>query len=118
MGLKENWNKEDIVCPNCKQVTERVRGLTKQNLKRLMTPTWNMNEMLILFMIIMIAVLAFSYNKEIKTCKEWLKPMFISDNANCISVCNYRCEGYFVGIKTKTEYQQPQLLFNLTNQSS
>lgn len=71
--FRENWNKVDETCPTCNQVTKRQRGLTKQNLKRLITPRWDLNELMITFMIIMVLVLAYSYKVETQTCRDYVK---------------------------------------------
>ena len=52
MGFEENWLKEDKVCEKCGQVTERQKGLTKQNLKRLLSVKFDINELIITFIII------------------------------------------------------------------
>ena len=92
MGIKENWLKTDELCPNCGFVTKRQKGLTKQNLKRLITPKFNWNEVLITFMLIMVVVLAFSYKNEIKQCQDWIAPMFAGSTDDCKFVCNNRCD--------------------------
>lgn len=91
-NIKENWLKVDEVCTHCGQVTKRQKGITKQSLKRLITPKFTMDELIITFMIIMVLVLAFAYNAETKSCREWIKPMYAKDLNNCKSVCNVRCE--------------------------
>lgn len=86
--FKENWLKVDETCPACHQITKRQKGITKQNLKRLITPQFNMTEILITFMIIMVLALAFVYNYETKECRDWLKEMTSGD---CVGVCDYKC---------------------------
>lgn len=90
--FKENWLKTDEVCPSCGKVTKRFRGITKQNLKRLITPQWNINELLITFMIIMVLVLAFAYKNETKQCSEWISSMYEGDVDSCKFNCNYNCD--------------------------
>jgi hypothetical protein len=103
MNFKERWLLEDKKCETCGQVTERVRGITKQNIKRLLIPRFDVNELLITFMLIMIIVLAYSYMDETKQCREWLKPMQEGKDA-CLQVCNYRC-ALIEGIPTTTDRQ-------------
>jgi hypothetical protein len=73
MGIKENWELKDKVCPNCGQVTERQRGITKQNIKRLFSIRWDLNEILIMFMIIMVLFLAWAYQKDTQTCRDYVQ---------------------------------------------
>jgi len=87
MNFKERWEQTDKKCPECNQVTERVRGITRQNIKRLLIPTWNLNEAVITFLLIMILVLGYAYIQETKESREWLKTM--KDNP---MECEKRCE--------------------------
>ena len=90
--FKENWLKEDKVCSCCGQVTEKQKGLTKQNIKRLFKIKFNMNEFIWTFVMIMIIVLAWSYKNETSICREWVKPMFESNDINdCKTVCDQKC---------------------------
>ena len=91
MSFKENWEKTDEVCPNFNQVTKRYRGLSRQNLIRLITPKFDINELVITFMIIMMIILAYAYKNETQICRDWVKPMFESDKEHCISVCDSKC---------------------------
>jgi len=102
--VKDNWNKTDELCSCCGAVTKRVRGITKQNLKRLLKPKFDVNELLITFVIIMVLVLAWAYNNETKQCRDWIKPMFSGDKENCIRTCNYQCE-LIQGIRNETQYE-------------
>jgi hypothetical protein len=90
-GTPPKWLREDKKCPHCGQVTERVRGLTKQNLRRLIIPKWDLNEITITLLLIMIIVLALVYKVETDTCRNWLKPMIEDDGANCINICDEKC---------------------------
>ena len=110
--IKENWNKVDERCPYCNQVTKRQRGITKQNLKRLITPRWDLNEMLILFMIIMVVVLAFAYKSETASCRDWVSDMFAGNITNCMDNCDFRCRA-IEGIIEKRNSTNPPAL-NLT----
>jgi len=88
-NFKERWNSVDETCPQCGKVTKRARGLTKQNLKRLITPQWNMQEVIITFMLIMVLVLAYTYQSETKQCRDWINSMAGED---CESACRYNCQ--------------------------
>jgi hypothetical protein len=108
MTFKENWEKTDELCATCSQVIKRQRGITRQNIKRLLVPRWDMNEVLITFMIIMVLFLAYAYANETKQSREWLKPMFEGTKETCLMVCSSRCEmGFYV--------KDPYLNLNLTN---
>lgn len=72
-SFKERWLETDKLCPHCGQVTERVRGLNKQNLKRLFSLKMSMNDYITFFIIIMILFAAWSYNHDIAVCREYLK---------------------------------------------
>lgn len=89
--FKENWNKVDETCPHCHQVTKRQRGLTKQNLKRLITPQWNMTELVITLMLILVIVIAFAYKSETQTTRDWLKSMTSGNEETCKMVCDNKC---------------------------
>jgi len=91
-NFKSQWERVDEVCPCCGQVTKRVRGITRQNIKRLFTPQFNLTELIITFMIIMMIVLSYAYLKETKECRDWITPLFKEDKDNCYQVCSFRCE--------------------------
>ena len=73
MGFEENWLKEDKVCEKCGQVTERQKGLTKQNLKRLLSVKFDINELIITFIIIMVLLSAYAYKLDTQTCRNYVK---------------------------------------------
>lgn len=91
MSFKEKWLLQDKTCPTCNQITERQRGITKQNVIRLVKPKWDMNELLITFMLIMIIGLAYSYNAETKQSRDWLKSMVGGSLEQCISISTQKC---------------------------
>jgi len=68
--LKNNWNAEDEVCPICNSVTKKAVGLNKQNLKRLFLTKPSLQDIITLFMIIAILLMAYSYSKEIGAYKQ------------------------------------------------
>ena len=73
VNFKEKWLKEDKTCPHCNQITHRERGLTKQNIKRLLFTKPKIEDLIILFMIFMVLLLAWRYNVETKMCRDYLK---------------------------------------------
>jgi len=87
----KNWLKEDEKCPSCGAVTKKVRGITKQNLKKLLVPKWTWDELLITFLLIMLFALAFLYKYETSQCRDWLKPMAEDEGIRCLEVCNDKC---------------------------
>ena len=92
ISFKENWLKVDEVCVCCNQIIKKQRGITRQNLKRLIRPKFTLDEIIITFMLIMVIALAFVYQSETKQCRDWITPMFKGDLDNCKAVCNMRCE--------------------------
>lgn len=89
--FRENWNKVDEKCPNCGAVTKITRGITRQNLKRLVKPRWSLNELIITFLIIGSLLLAWAYNSETKACREWITPMINGTESSCKFICNSKC---------------------------
>jgi len=71
--IKENWLKEDELCPTCGHVTKPAKGITKQNIRKLLVPQFNMNEIIWTFTIIMILALAFLYQSETAECRDFAK---------------------------------------------
>jgi hypothetical protein len=76
--FKENWLKTDECCEKCGQVTKAQKGLTKQNLKRLFTIKFNMNELIFTVIIILVLVSAYAYREDTKTCREYVKQVEFS----------------------------------------
>ena len=70
---QNNWNKVDATCESCGQITYKVKGITKQNLKRLFVPQWNATEMTINILLMGILLLAFLYNGETSQAREYVK---------------------------------------------
>jgi len=97
LTLKERWLLEDKTCEKCGQITEKVRGLTKQNLKRLMTPKFAMNEMIISFILLMVILLGLAYQSETKLSRNWIESMTSGGIENCKLICNSQCSA-FIGI--------------------
>ena len=70
--VNSKWNQKDEVCPTCGRVTKEARGLTKQNLLKLFRrPT--IQDWVILAMMVLIILAAFSYQSEIKQYKEIIR---------------------------------------------
>ena len=109
LTFKERWLQEDKVCDNCGQVTEKVRGITRQNLKRLITPKLDLNELIFTFIMIMLVVLTFSYKSETQQCRDWIGPMFEGTTQDCLSVCDLRCT-MVKGIVNNSKWEPPKLI--------
>lgn len=95
MGIKENWEKKDEVCPHCNQVTKLQRGITRQNVKRLFSIKFSFTEFLITFMLIMLIVLTVSYKNETKESREWISKMYSTDKEACEISCLSQCQMYY-----------------------
>jgi len=88
--IKENWEKVDEVCPHCNQVTKQAKGITRQNMKRLVSFKGSKSsDWILTLIIILVLLMAWSYRNETAQCREWINPMFSSD---CYSVCEQRCD--------------------------
>ena len=72
MSFKEKWLEEDIRCPHCNNVTKQAKGLNKQNIKRLFRMP-SFNDFLMLFIIIMLLVMSWAYNRDISLCRSYIK---------------------------------------------
>jgi hypothetical protein len=111
--FKENWLKEDEKCVACGQVTKRVRGITKQNIRSLLIPKFNMTEFTITLLLIVIILLGLMYRGETQQSRDWLKPMTNGSIAQCKEVCSERCDK--LPIQMQTEREIPN--FSLANYS-
>ena len=94
-SFKEKWEEEDILCPHCKQVTSQAKGITRQNIKRLLIPKFNMNELVFTIIILLMIILAVSYRNETAQSREWIKSMTGYDKTQCESICVGRCQLYW-----------------------
>lgn len=75
LRFKEKWNMKDETCPHCGNVTKSVKGLTRQNIGKLFR--LKLSDFIMLFIILMVLVLAWSYNAETTNCKEMVKNLDI-----------------------------------------
>jgi hypothetical protein len=89
MNFKDNWLKTDELCPTCKTVIKKQRGITRQNLKRLVKFKWDVNDVVITIVLILVFFLSFLYKYEIQQCRDWLKPLH---SAKSLEVCEYVCD--------------------------
>ena len=70
--FKESWNKTDDICPHCKNVTKVQRGLTKQNLRRLVFSKPTAQDWMMLAIICLVLLLAWRYQVETKMAHDTL----------------------------------------------
>jgi len=71
-SFKTKWEETDIVCPVCNQVTERKRGLTRQNVKNLFKkPT--LQDIILLVLILLTILGAYAYTQEVAQYKEIIR---------------------------------------------
>ena len=90
--FKERWNEVDERCPHCNQVTKRVIGINKQNLKKLFSkPT--LQDMMIFIMLVACLFLTWAYYNDISQykaildnprefCISYSEKSLINDNLN------------------------------------
>jgi len=113
--VNENWLKTDKVCESCGQVTEKQKGFTKQNLKRLCTIKFDMTEVIWMTILVLVLVLAFAYKTETAVCREWIGPMFEGDRDNCIETCSFKCSALIINETKPTTWGGMNLtMTNLT----
>jgi len=73
MKFKDNWNKTDEKCPHCGNVVKPVKGITKQNIKRLFLTMPKLQDWITIAIIVMILLLAWAYNHDTAECRELIK---------------------------------------------
>lgn len=106
------WGKTDEtkVCPTCGNVkiVKKERGITRQNIKRLFHPRWTMDDIIIIFLLVMILTMAFLYKIETQQARDLVKDF----NANPEKYCGVLNTSQHVVIQSPT-YQ----IYNTTNVS-
>ena len=75
-SFKERWGETDELCPTCGAVTKEVKGLTRQNIKRLLSFRFDSQSLIIFFLMCM--ALAFAYTTYI----------YMTSSINCSNVTN------------------------------
>jgi hypothetical protein len=112
-----NWNKTDDTCSHCGQVTTKQKGLTKQNLRRLVVPKMDLNEIVFTVLLILILLLAYSYIQETKVCKDWISPMINNSGKDCFNVCSMRCQAIVSNSQEDLSESLPLWAYNQTNKT-
>jgi len=70
-SVKDNWLKVDKTCPQCGQVTEKAKGITKQSMKKLFS--FNLKkDWLSTLIIIGVILLAYAYKQDTAACKDFM----------------------------------------------
>ncbi|KKN14392.1 hypothetical protein LCGC14_0996420 [marine sediment metagenome] len=70
--LKEKWNETDELCFHCGNVTKEIKGLTKQNVKKLFRKP-NSTDVALLLIIILTITGSFLYVSEVQSLREVIK---------------------------------------------
>ena len=70
--FKAKWNQQDETCSSCGQVTRISKGLTKQNVKRLIGLKIKASDLLVLFMLIMMLFIAWAYYRDMQVSRDFM----------------------------------------------
>jgi len=113
------WNQEDEKCPQCNQITKKVRGITKQNLKRLVTPRWTINDVTILFLLFMFIIIAMLYKSETQECRNWLANLKENPYETCriLTECSQENDQWICYEENRQELKMNFFNWSLMNQS-
>jgi len=119
--FKEKWNEVDETCPHCKSITKINRGLTKQNLNKLVFGKPTVEDWMLSAIIALILFSAWAYYDDTKLCKD----AAINFETNCIkyydsiiksNASNYNSQmediSYFI-----LNYTSPEIITPATNQN-
>lgn len=77
------WDDVDKRCEKCGQVTEKAKGINKQNIKRLFSFKITLDNFITLFMLFMFLIGAYTYQHDIKMLRE-----FYEKDCSLISMLN------------------------------
>lgn len=83
MGIKENWFKEDKTCLTCGNVTERQRGITRQNVRRLFSFNWTATEWTITLLILGYIMVAFFLRHDLNASRQFSDDLHKYPNKYC-----------------------------------
>ena len=81
----EKWNAKDTLCSECNHILKVERGITKQNLKRLVWGPPNIQDWLTLIMLIGVLFMAYQYNDETAICRDTMNHIDETCTKYCIS---------------------------------
>ncbi len=65
----DEWNAIDKKCPNCNSIIKQIKGINKQNLKRLFWSKPTMQDIIIFILIILCLTMVWMYYNEIDQYK-------------------------------------------------
>ena len=111
--MESKWLKKDEICSHCGQVTKKVRGITKQNLRNLIIPKWNMTEATITLLLLALIILSLSYKNETAITRDWLGKMSKGGLEDCLDVCDFKCQ-MIQGIKANIGNDTNTIPYNLS----
>ncbi|MCK9370031.1 hypothetical protein M0R04_09020 [Candidatus Dojkabacteria bacterium] len=118
--FKDKWNTEDETCPHCGQVTKISKGLTRQNVKRLIGLKLRMSDFIVLFMLILILFITWAYYHDTKSCRDFLKDI----DYNCMAwaashnTINQLNDSELNGLSEAANQLNPLIDDNALNQNS
>ena len=115
MGIKENWLRQDELCPNCGKVTQQAKGITKGNMKKLFTPQFNMNEAIWTIVIIGVLLLAYLYSAETKQCRDWAKELRDNPKETCDLLLQNKSIGGVMAYNSNSEFGAAAKAVNLSS---
>ena len=81
--IKENWEKVDELCPTCGHVTKEAKGITRQNMRKLLIPKFTLNEAIYTFIIIVVLALGFLYMSETAQCRDFAHRLQTNPQETC-----------------------------------
>ena len=73
-------------CPTCGQQTEREKGFTNENIKRLLSWKMSLNDFIFLFIIVMVIVSYFGYKQAVAECEGWQKDIMENPHKFCSNI--------------------------------
>ena len=79
----KDWNKIDELCPLCGGVTHAQKGITRQNMKKMLRWSWNTNDLILLFVIIMLVFVSWRYTVETKACRDYVQDLQTNPYDTC-----------------------------------
>ncbi len=70
--FKERWNETDELCLHCGNVTKEIKGLTKQNVKKLFRKP-NSTDVALFLIVLLTLAGAIMYQLEVQSLKETIR---------------------------------------------
>ena len=79
----KDWLKEDEICPLCNHVTHQKKGITRQNMKKMLRWSWSTNDLILLFVIAMLLFVSWRYTVETKECRAYVQDLRTNPYDTC-----------------------------------